>query len=210
MRTPSARTARIVGLSAAPVAILLAGAMVWQASNAAFTSTTRNSGNSWSTGQLALVDDDKGAAAFTVENLVPGQSGTKCIVVTSNSTVPGEVRTYVQNLSDSAAGLADHVKLKFERGEGGSFNDCTGFTPVQGANAPAQSLRTLAAVNKDYETGGTHTAWDTTGTVGENTTYRATWQFDDTDLSQTQIDALQGARTSIDVVWELQSDAPGN
>ena len=46
MKSPSARTTKIVSLAAAPVAIVLAGAMVWQASNAAFTATTRNSGNS--------------------------------------------------------------------------------------------------------------------------------------------------------------------
>ena len=37
MRAPSSRTRRIVSLSAAPVAVLLAGAMVWQGSSAAFT-----------------------------------------------------------------------------------------------------------------------------------------------------------------------------
>lgn len=209
MHSPSARTARIVGFAAAPVAILLAGAMVWQASNAAFTSTTRNSGNSWSTGQVALTDDDKGAAAFTVEDLVPGQTGTKCIEVTSNSTVPGEVRTYVQNLAASAAGLENHITLTVERGTGGTFNDCTGFTPSD-AMPQAYSLKQLSESNHDYATGGMNTAWDTEGTPGEKTTYRGTWEFDASGMSQTQIDALQGARTSIDIVWELQSDAPGN
>lgn len=209
MKSPSARTTKIVGLAAAPVAIVLAGAMVWQASNAAFTATTRNSGNSWSTGQVALTDDDKGAAAFTVENLVPGQTGTKCIAVTSNSTVPGEVRSYVQNLATSAAGLEDHITLTVERGTGGSFNNCDGFTPVEAA-PEAYSLKELSAANHDYATGGTHTAWDTKGNPGESTVYRGTWKFDAAGLSQSQVDALQGARTSIDLVWELQSNDPAN
>ncbi|WP_413455086.1 hypothetical protein ACLQ8T_14630 [Glutamicibacter sp. FR1] len=209
MRNPSARTTKIVGFAAAPVAILLAGAMVWQASNAAFTATTRNSGNSWATGQVALTDDDKGTAAFTVDKLVPGQSGTKCIVVTSNSTVPGEVRSYVQNLATSAVGLEKHIKLKVERGTGGTFDDCAGFTPI-GIAPEAYSLEELATANQDYATGGTATAWETTGTVGESTVYRGTWTFDATGLSQPQLDALQGAQTSIDLVWELQSDAPAN
>lgn len=209
MQNPSARTAKIVGLAAAPVAIVLAGAMVWQASNAAFTATTRNSGNSWATGQVALTDDDKGAAAFTVENLVPGQTGTKCIVVTSNSTVPGEVRSYVQNLATSAAGLEDHITLTVERGTGGSFNNCEGFTPTEGT-PEAASLKELSAANYNYATGGANTAWDTEGTPGESTVYRGTWTFDAAGLTQSQVDALQGSRTSIDLVWELQSNAPAN
>lgn len=210
MRTlsvPSTRSARIIGLAAVPVAILLAGSMVWQASDAAFTANTRNSGNSWSTGQVALTDDDLGAAAFTAENLVPGQTGQKCIVVTSNATVPGEVRAYMQNLSKSAVGLESHITLQVERGTGGSFNNCTGFTPVPGG-LPAATLTYLEANNHDYATGGA--AWETAGTVGEKSTYRGTWTFDPSGLTQTQLDALQGSRTSVDIVWELQSDPAAN
>ncbi len=206
MKTPSSRTQRIVGFSAAPVAILMAGLMVWQRSNAAFTATTRNSGNAWSTGQVALTDDDNGVAGFTAENLRPGQTGERCIVVTSNSTVPGQVRAYMQNLAASAAGLEKHITFKVERGTGGTFADCTGFTPVPGG-LPSQPLSQLVAINHDYATGGA--AWDTSGTLGEATTYRGTWTFDATGMTQAQLDALQGSRTSVDLVWELQSTAPG-
>ena len=206
MRTPSPRARKIAGFSAAPVAVLVAGLMVWQGSTAAFTATTRNAGNSWATGQVALTDDDAGRAGFTVQNLVPGQTGQKCIVVTSNSTVPGEVRAYTQNLSGSAAGLQDHIDLRVERGTGGSFDSCDGFSAVPGA-LPAQSLSTLAQVNNDYATGGAR--WQTTGRAGESTTYRGTWTFDTTGLTPQEIDALQGATVSVDLVWELQSaDAP--
>ena len=199
MRAPAVRARRIAGLSAAPVAVLVAGVMVWQDS----TATTRNSGNSWATGQVALTDDDAGRAGFTVENLVPAQTGQKCIVVTSSSTVEGEVRAYVQNLSGSAAGPEDRITLQVEGGTAGSFNDCTGFTPVPGA-LPAQPLSTLARVNSDYISGGA--AWDTTGTAGESSTYRGTWTFDTAGMTQAQIDALQGSRVIVDLVWDLQSD----
>lgn len=203
---PSIRTRRIAAIAAAPVAILIAAGMVWQSSNAAFTATTRNSGNAWSTGSVMLTDDDLGRAGFTEENLVPGQTGEKCIVVTSNSNVAGEVRAYVEHLSGSAVGLEDRITLRVERGTGGTFDNCTGFTPVPGA-LPAQTLRTLTEVNHDYATGGA--IWPTTGTVGESQTYRGTWTFNTTGMTQQQIDALQGARVSIDLVWELQSDEPG-
>ncbi|WGW12127.1 hypothetical protein LWF01_18930 [Saxibacter everestensis] len=203
MKIPSARTRKIAALSAGPLAVLMAGGLVWQGSQAAFTADTRNSGNAWSSGQVMLSDDDLGAAGFTVQNLVPGATGQKCIVVTSGSNVAGEVRSYVQNLSESAQGLEDHITFQVEQGTGGTFNNCTGFTPAPGA-LPPESLSDLAVGNHDYATGGSK--WATTGKPGEKRTYRGTWKFDTTGMTQQQIDALQGARTSIDLVWELQSN----
>jgi hypothetical protein len=203
MKTPSSRIRKIAAFGAAPLAILIAGTMVWQGSQAAFTASTRNSGSAWSTGNVVLTDDDLGAAAFTVENIVPGQTGQKCIVVTSGSDVPGEVRAYTQNLI-SAKGLEDRVFFDLEQGTGGSFNNCAGFTPT--ANDIAElPISTLASVNRDFATGGA--PWTTEGTPGETQSYRGTWRFDTTGMSQDQINALQGARVGIDLVWELQSDA---
>ncbi|MFK0040582.1 hypothetical protein ACIQTW_12140 [Paenarthrobacter sp. NPDC090517] len=202
MKKPSDRIRKIAMFTAGPLAVLVAGAMVWQGSQAAFTATTRNSGNSWSTGNVVLTDDDLGAAAFTVENIVPGQTGQKCIVVTSQSNVPGEVRAYTQNLI-AARGMEDRIFFDLEQGTGGSFNDCTGFTPTAN-QVPELPLSTLASVNRDFATGGA--PWTTAGTPGETQSYRGTWRFDTTGMSQDAINALQGARVGIDLVWELQSD----
>lgn len=202
MKTPSARTRKIAAFGAAPIAVLIAGAMVWQGSQAAFTASTRNSGSSWATGNVTLADDDLGAAAFTVENIVPGQTGQKCIVVTSNSNVPGQVRAYTQNLITSK-GLENRIFFDLEQGTGGSFNDCTGFVPVANT-VPELPISTLASVNRDFATGGA--PWDTAGAPGEKQSYRGTWRFDTTGLGQDEINALQGARVGIDLVWELQSD----
>jgi hypothetical protein len=202
MKTPSARTRKIVMFAAAPLAVLIAGGMVWQGSQAAFTASTRNAGSSWATGNVTLTDDDLGAAAFTVENIVPGQTGQKCIVVTSQSNVPGEVRAYTQNLITSK-GLENRIYFDLEQGTGGSFNDCTGFTPTAN-QVPELPLSTLASVNRDFATGGA--PWRTAGTAGEKQSYRGTWRFDTTGLSQDDINALQGARVGIDLVWELQSN----
>jgi hypothetical protein len=202
MKTPSARARKLAMFAAGPLAVLVAGGMVWQGSQAAFTASTRNAGNSWSTGNVVLTDDDLGAAAFTVENIVPGQTGQKCIVVTSQSNVAGEVRAYTQNLITSR-GMEDRIFFDLEQGTGGSFNDCTGFTPTAN-QVPELPLSTLASVNRDFATGGA--PWQTTGTPGETQSYRGTWRFDTTGMSQDAINALQGARVGIDLVWELQSD----
>lgn len=205
MARSSSTVRRALTIGAAPVAILAAGALVWQSSSAAFTATTRNAGNSWSTGSVTLTDDDAGRAGFNVSGLVPGQSGEKCLVVTSNANVAGEVRAYVANLSSSAQGLQDRIKFRVEKGVGGTFDDCTGFVADPGA-LPAAPLSTLAMVNKDYATGGA--AWTTTGTPGEKKVFRGSWVFDTTGMTQQQVDSLQGSQVSMDMVWELQTTEP--
>lgn len=203
MNSPSPRTRKILSLSAAPVAILLAGGLVWQGSQAAFTADTRNAGNSWSTGQVLLTDDDEGRAGFTVENMVPGDTGSRCLTVTSNSTVPGQVRAYTENLAESAQGLEDHILFEVEIGEGGSFANCDDFVPEDRPDAPGPlPLATLGDVNSDYASGGA--AWTTDGTPGESKVYRGSWEFNTDGMTQQEIDALQGARVSMDMVWELQ------
>ncbi|SEE85158.1 hypothetical protein SAMN04489740_2785 [Arthrobacter alpinus] len=203
MKTPSSLTRKIAMFAAAPVAVMIAGGMVWQGSQAAFTASTRNSGSSWSTGNVTLSDDDLGAAAFTVENIVPGQTGQKCIVVTSQSNVPGVVKPYTQNLI-SAKGLENRIFFDLEQGTGGSFNDCTGFTPTSN-NVPEMTIAALSTTTQNFATGGS--PWATAGTPGETRSYRGTWRFDTTGMSQEEINALQGARVGLDLVWELQSNA---
>lgn len=202
MQAPTRRARGIAALAVTPLAILVAGALVWQGSTAAFTAKTRNAGNSWSSGQVVLTDDDQGRAGFTVTNLIPGDTGQRCIRVTSESNVAGEVRAYVENLATSARGLEDYIFLQVQQGTGGSFESCDGFTPTPGA-LPAQPLSTLARVNTDYASGGAR--WQTSGTAGESRVYRGTWRFDTTGLTQAQVDALQGSQVSIDLVWELQT-----
>ena len=199
MHKPTARTRRLATLIVGPTAILVAGLLVWSGSGAAFTAQTRNSGNNWETGSVLLSDDDLGSAAFMVSGVIPGQTGSKCLVVTSESDVPGEVRVYLDTLG--AQGLENNITVSLQIGTGGSFADCTGFTAT--TTLPPLSLATIDAGINSFATGVL--PWATTGTPGETHSYRATWKFDVTGLTQAQIDALQGKSASADVVWELQS-----
>lgn len=198
------RIRRIVTAGTAPLAILVAGLLVWQGSSAAFTAQTRNIGNSWETGAVALTDDDLGATAFQISDVLPGQSGEKCITVTSTSSVAGEVRMYIARLG--ADGLENTIKVSIELGTGGSFaGGCGSFEPDIPDVTDPVPLATAAALYSDYTTGAL--AWSTTGDEsGESRTYRVTWVFDTTGLTQTEVDALQGKSVSADVVWELQTD----
>ena len=203
MRAPSSRTRRIVSLSAAPVAVLLAGAMVWQGSSAAFTADTRNIGNSWETGSMAISDDDGGAAMFQIVNVIPGQTGEKCIAVSATASVPSTVKLYAADLA--ADGLEPYVNVTIEQGTGGGFTaGCAGFTPAD--PAALEDSQTLATL------GANHNSWATailpwSMSAGSTTkTYRFNWEFDVSTLSQEQIDALQGHAASINFEWELQND----
>ena len=200
MKSPSRRARKIGTVIATPIAIIAAGALVWQSSYAAFTGTTRNSGNSWSTGSVALTDDDAGSARFQASGMVPGSTETKCITVTANATVPGVVKAYAVNPVDSAAKLADYVKVSVKYGSGGGFGSCDGFTAA-GVSIPEMSLTTLAGFS-NYANGAG--AWSVVSGT-QSRTYEITWKFDTTGLSQSQLDGLQGAQTGIDFQWELQS-----
>jgi hypothetical protein len=184
-----------------PAALVAAGLLSWMWSTAAFTAQTRSVGNSWDTGTVTLTDDDQGVAGFSVSRALPGSTGTRCITVTSKSSVPGVVKVYVARLG--ADGLENNIKISAEIGTGGSFSDCTGFVPDAPAN-PARSLKELSVAASGYSTG--LLPWSTSGNSnGETKNYRITWAFDTTGLSQTDIDALQGKSTSADVIWELQT-----
>ena len=202
MFSASTRARRIAAVSAAPVALLVAGLLVWQSSNAAFTARTQNVGNNWATGSVSLTDDDLGAALFNVQGVVPGQTGTKCITVTSTSSVPGVVKLYLARMGMN--GLETYLYGSLETGSGGSFGSCTGFV-AEAPATPYTAFNLFGASTHDYATGAL--PWTTVGNAaGESKTYKFSWIFDTTGLTQAQVDALQGKSVSADLVWELQSN----
>jgi hypothetical protein len=201
MNTTAGRTAKIVSVCATPLAVVAAGALVWHASYAAFTGQTRNSGNDWSTGSVALTDDDRGAARFQVANMVPGATDTKCIAVTANASVPGTVKGYAVNPAFSSQVLADHILVTIKEGTGGGFDSCAGFTSA-GTILTDTPLTTLAQAS-DYA----HAIGNWAVTPGTQTrTYSISYKFDTTGLTQAQVDDLQGDHAGIDMQWELQSN----
>lgn len=202
VKSPTPRTRHWLSAIAVPVAVLMAAGTVWMASYAAFSNDTRNSGNSWAAGQVTLTDDDNGSARFNVSNIVPMQTDTKCVAVTSNSSVAGLVKMYNLNSVTSGGGLENYIKLSVDIGTGGSFSDCSTFTKASTIVA-TQSLATMNTAYTGYGNGAG--SWATSGSPGESKTYRFTWTFDTTGLTQAQIDALQGSHTGVDFEWEIQN-----
>lgn len=198
------KSKKILAAMATPVAVLAAGAMVYQASYAAYTGKTANEGNAWTTGSINLVDDDKGSAMFTVENMLPGQNATKCIKVTATASVPSTVKGYTIN-AVKASGLEDRIMIDLESGRGGAFNDCDGFVPDGETVINARPLGWLMDNATDFTKAKGE--WKLSGDgVPAHKTYRVKYTFDTTGLSQDAINGLMGKQARVGLQWEMQSD----
>ena len=188
---------RVLTVLAVVLGIVLSGAVVLTASRAAFSDTTSNSNNSFTTGTVDLIDDDSGSAAFTVSNMVPGQTVIRCILVTYQGTIvnTGPVRLYSGGFTDSGT-LGSHLNLTVEEGTGGNFSSCTGFT----ASGTIESA-TLTQFNIDHTNypNGAGT-WDPSGTP-ESRTYRITVQVSPSAPSLQQGQSV----TNLVFTWETQS-----
>ncbi len=111
------RSAKVVA-AAVVVGLLGSGALVWQASSAAFTDTTTNPGNSWDSGKVVLSDDRSGSAMFSVSNMVPGGAsgtGSRCIEVEYDGDVAATVKLHAAATTST---LAPYLDFYVERGTG--------------------------------------------------------------------------------------------
>ncbi len=184
--------ARAAAWIALPIAVVASGSIIATASYAAFSATTDNDGNTWTSGKVALTDDDQGKALFDVDGLLPGQSGENCLTVTANTSDGAAVKLYTSATSDPN-NLGDHINVKVERGTLATENDCSSFT-----SSDTDFTGTLSALAAATSFGGGVGAW--TPDAGEQSTvYRIHYEMPaDTDNS------AQDATASTTFVWEAQ------
>jgi len=189
----SARSTRRAGYAALPLAVLLSGVVVATTSYAAFSDTTQNANNNWTSGKVAISDDDADQALFDVAGLMPGDADENCITVTADTSGPSTVRLYT-TATDDQDQLGTALKMKVERGTL-SGSDCSSFTPAGAADFD-DTLAGLAN-HSSYDTGlGDWTA-DGTG----STTYRISYELD-----RNADNTVQEAAVSTTFVWEAQND----
>lgn len=176
-----------------PVALIASSVMVYQASNAAFTASTTNGSNTWSSGSVVISDDDAANVMFAVTGMTPGATGTKCINVTYNGSLPAAVRLYASPFNDG--GLGQYLDFTVEEGTGaagGATQDCTGFaTPVSRFSG---TLGSLGTTHTSYATG--ITGWNPSGSATKS--YRFTYTLQDNS-------AAQNKNVSATFVWEAQN-----
>lgn len=192
---PGRRASRLVALAAPVVGLVAAGGLVWQSSYAAFTSTTSNGVNNWASGSVVLSDNDANIAMFNVTNAKPGQSGSRCIEVTSSGTLASTVKLYGSG-NVTTNGLSTHLNLTVTQGTGTSA-DCTGFTPLgTGAGVYSGTLAGFTATNF----AGGYGTWAPTGTATEKRAFRFDWTLDNGAPNSSQ-----SGSAAVTFVWEAQN-----
>jgi len=174
--------------------VLGSGAMVWQASQAAFSATTANPTNNWTAGSVAITDDDSNTAMFNATGLTPNgtNTGVKCIAVTYSGNVAAPVRLY--GAAPGGTGLAGYLRLTVEIGTGGAFTaGCTGFAATSTLFNNAL-LSTWTATS--YANG--IAAWTPTGASSETRVFRFTYTLVDDQNAM-------GKTASMPFTWEAQA-----
>jgi hypothetical protein len=190
---------RVAAAASIPIAMVASGAMVWHASYSAFSSTTSNPTSNWAAGTVNLTDDDSNTAMFNVTtdgNLKPGSTGTKCIAVTSNGSLPSVVKLYGTSYSTTKS-LSDYLTLTVDEGTGGSSSSCTGFTS---SSQIFNGTLTAFGTGKTNYSNGAGGAWHPTGSGSETKVYKFTYT-----LSATTPDTSQGGTAAIGFTWEAQN-----
>jgi hypothetical protein len=197
-RRPRSRRARtrLAATLSATAALLLAVSVVWQSASAGFTDATATLKPGITAATLALTDDDAATRLFSVSGLKPGDTATRCIAVTSTSTVPVDVRLFVTGRS-STNQLGTWLKLTVKAGTGGSSSSCGTFV----AN-PTTALYTgsLSSVPADTWDAGVQ-GWTTTNTTGTAATAKRTYQLTYT-LDTSTPTSVQNGAASATFVWE--------
>ncbi|GAB3654082.1 hypothetical protein GCM10027596_05370 [Nocardioides korecus] len=190
------RNKRLVAAASVPVAVIASGALVWQSSYSAFSATTVNPTNNWTSGTVRLADNDNDTALFNATNLKPGATGAKCIVVSSTGTLASTVKLYGTSYS-TTNGLADVTNLTVEEGSGATDANCTGFT---GGTAIYTGTLKDFGLNKTGFSSGVGT-WAPTGTgTPETKSYRVTYT-----LQSTAPNTAQGGTAALGFTWEAQN-----
>ncbi|QKS17477.1 hypothetical protein HUN59_15820 [Curtobacterium sp. Csp2] len=199
MSRVSPRAARLAAWIAVPAALVASGVVVSTASYSAFSDVTSNPTSNWTAGSVALSDDDSNTALFTVTNLKPGSTGSKCIAVTSSGSLPSAVKLYTSSLT-SQKDLAANITMTVDQGTGGGFGSCDGFTALAtGASViPATTLSTLGTNTTTFATG--KGSWTPTGTAPETRVFKFTYT-----VSPDTPNTAQGGSASLGFTWEAQN-----
>ena len=207
------RTVRAV----APVAgLLAAGLLVWQGSYAAFSATTNNTADAWSTGNLALTNNGgtttyagtttalfAGTTAGQPENNIKiGATGTKCITVESTGSLAGTLKLYAGAITGTnSVALAPRIGLTVDAAPVTTAtnvaSNCTGF-PVTGLTNLGTNVALSAYPATFVAATGVPVA-----AAQQRVAYRITWVLNTTGTNAGD-NALQGSTAQADLNWEIQ------
>jgi hypothetical protein len=205
---PTARKRHWIRVIAPAVGLLAAGLLVWQGSYAAFSATTTDTGNAWSTGNLVLTNNGGTAtyaaattATFGGTSLKPTSTGTTCLTVKSTGNTAGNLAMYRSALADSTPSLGAQIQLTVTAATVTSdvLANCTGF-PTSGTTTVATGT-SLTAFPTTYA--GATTTVPVAGTNPILVAYKVVWTFVTTGTNPGDT-ALMGKTVTAGFTWELQ------
>ena len=187
--------------------LLVAGLLVWQGSYAAFSATTRDNRDRWTSGSLTLTNNGGGAAyaatttaLFNQANTKPGATGVKCLTVLKTGTAAGSLHFYRSALTDSAPSLGAqlHLTITAVPVAANVQAGCAGF-PAAGLTTVATNVA-LTALPTSYAAATGPVA---VATATQRVAYRIAWTFVSTGTNPGD-NALMGKTVSASFTWEMQ------
>src|SRR5919206_2989559 len=95
----------------------IAGVVAGTGAFSAFSNTTSNDNNTITAGTVTIGDNDSGSAAYSLSTAKPGDSASRCIVVTFSGNLSSSVKLYRSAFSGST-GLESNVDLLIQKGTG--------------------------------------------------------------------------------------------
>ena len=205
--TKEQRRRRALRAAAPAAGLLAAGLLVWQGSYSAFSATTVNNNDVWTSGTLALTNNGGGAAyaatttaTFNELGLKPGSTATKCITVKSVGTSAGALKFYESSLVDSAPSLGAQIQVTIDAAPVAAdvLSNCVGF-PAVGLTNVATGIA-LTALPASYAAAVPSVAV-ASGTV--LVAYRIAYTFATTGTNAGD-NLLQGKTATAGFTWELQ------
>ena len=124
---------------------------------AAFTATTTNSGNTVTSGSVAISDNDGGSTPlYVASNTKPGDTQVSCIKVTYTGSLASAVKLYMS--SGITNGTAFNLKVERGTQAAGVFPACGDFAATSTAyDGPIGSFGTTYAGGVDGKVAGA--AW---------------------------------------------------
>ena len=178
--------------------VVVMGSLAAFGTFSAFSHSTSNPGNNFDIGTVNITDNDANSALYEVPNAGPGTTDVSCIEVTYGGTIPSDVRLYVAQDINPAAG--DLIDLTIEKGTATAFDeDCAGgaagFTPDAAPAVYSGTLDDFQEDHNDWDTGlehfpGVATAW----TTNDKVVYRFTTEFPEPDPTVVDNTANEGAQ----------------
>lgn len=210
----SARTAVLAKWAVIPAALIVSGVVVSQASYSAFSATTTDGVTNWTAGKVILsntsTEAGTGTATFNAGNLKPGDTGSKCITVTSSGSLASKLKLYTEGYTTNdpatetvgnvttvtKSALAPNINLVITEG-----SDCAAAAAAT-TNIYSGNLTELATAKIDYTTGLSD--WQFQGKDVAKVNESRSYQIKYTLLSSTP-NTAQGGTASVSFKWDART-----